>query len=197
MAKPTVPTEQTGIETHPQDLKPQLTLGESSIIPLDIWVGATPTCVADSSGNLYGVNIVGTDAYLASETYEGASGSLFKILTKTTTVTLTGAATSTAADFIPAGSMVLGCVARVTVLVTASGGGASFKLGYTADDDAFGTGIAFAAGTEIDNTDGGSFAGPVTFAAGDVITATADAGAFTAGVIRIVLWYATLTAPTA
>tara|TARA_R100001244_G_scaffold25113_2_gene25462 strand:+ start:114554 stop:115786 length:1233 start_codon:yes stop_codon:yes gene_type:complete len=105
---------------------------------------------------------------------------------------LTGA-TVTATSLIPAGALVLGVSARVTTTIT---GATTFDVGDGADVDRWGTAIVLTAATLVqpaDYTDNtvvwqGS-------AAGDVVL-TANGSNFTAGAIRVVVTYMSLTAPT-
>lgn len=118
--------------------------------------------------------------------------------TQSTCVTNTtdeGAGTSTISSVIPAGAVVLGVTCRVDS--TISGAGAStFSLGDGTDADLYGTGIAFAAGTTIDETD--YTASPLTQAwsasSGDLIM-TANAGQFDAGSITCCSHYFVTSAP--
>lgn len=122
----------------------------------------------------------------------GANGAIHSIETATEELTgLTGASVTTTA-LIPAGAMILGVATRVTTTIT---GATTFDVGDGTDVDAFGAAIALAAGTTTDLTDYTITAPPVNTAATEVVL-TANGSNFTAGAVRIVVWYTVLTAPT-
>lgn len=95
---------------------------------------------------------------------------------------LSGATTS-ATNLIPAGTVVQGCVARVTTLIT-SGAATSFKIGDGSDDDKWGATIAFAAGTKTTSTNF-TAAGPTLYTSDTSVVLTPNTGTFTAGAVRI------------
>ncbi len=105
---------------------------------------------------------------------------------------LTGA-TATAASLIPAGALILGVSVRVNTLIT---GATSFDIGDGSDVSRWGATIAVAATTTSDPTDFTentvSWQGA---AAGDVVL-TANGSNFTAGAVRVVVTYISLSAPT-
>lgn len=104
-------------------------------------------------------------------------------------------ATVTIANAFPAGVRQIGVSGRVTTLITASGGGVSMMVGDhgSADPDRYAAGIAFAAGTtfaDVATADPGGW----NAAARDVVLAP-DAGAFTAGVVKVYAFYLSTFAP--
>ena len=123
----------------------------------------------------------------------GANGAAWNVQTATTELTGLSGATATASSLIPAGSMVIGVSTRVTTAIT---GATSFDIGDGSDVDRWGASIAIGLGTTSDPTD---FADNTiqwqTSAAGDVVL-TANGGSFSAGDVRIVVTYLSLTAPT-
>lgn len=124
-------------------------------------------------------------------------GSILKFDIATTEVTTTAAADVTAAGLIPAEATVFAVGARVTTALT---GPASWDLGITGDTDLFGTGLALTAGTTVDGSDyDAAWTGPKFYqAATDVIVTNDGVTPFVAGgKVRIVVYYAKLTAPTA
>lgn len=106
--------------------------------------------------------------------------------------TLAAAGTSDTTIEAPAGALVLGVSWRVTTLIT---GCTTFDVGTAAAATKYGTLQALAAGTT-----GGSAGttNPDVFAAATKVRFTAVGGgaAFTAGVIRVTVYYLDLTAPT-
>jgi hypothetical protein len=104
--------------------------------------------------------------------------------------TLAGATTD-AATAIPIGT-VLAVSCRVTTLITASGGGASFSVGDGSTANKFGGSLPFTLGT----TNRGHV-GPTGYYSGtDPVRFTVNTGAFTAGAVRSVIWYLEFTPPT-
>lgn len=107
-------------------------------------------------------------------------------------VTLSGATTDATFAF-PNQSLACGVSIRVTELITASGGGASFSVGDSGSASRYGSGFAFTAGTTGQGTT--SFTGK--YGSDDQVRFTVDTGAFTGGKVRIAAWYMVLTPPTA
>lgn len=104
-----------------------------------------------------------------------------------------GAGTVTLTAAIPDGAVNVIAVARVTTIIVLGGGGASWKLGDS-DDDRYGTGLALTAGTVVDPRN--YTAAPGSFAADTDITLITNAGTFTSGVVRLVLFFDMYQAPT-
>ena len=99
-----------------------------------------------------------------------------------------GAGTQDSASLIPAGSIVIGVIARVTTVIT---GCTTFSVGTAADATAWGTTIAVAANT---TTTGANFAAtwqPTAYpAATDVrLTAAGGGAVFTTGAVRLLVAY--------
>jgi hypothetical protein len=138
--------------------------------------------------------ITGAVTLATTQNFTGASGSNLAIKTKTATITGMSGGTASSASFIPAGCVVLGFALRVTTLITAETG-VSFSIGDGSDVDKWGTGIAFAANTTVIAT--GWVAGaPTHYASAANLVLTPNAGTFSAGAVRLVLWYYDVTAPT-
>lgn len=113
---------------------------------------------------------------------------------KTAEVLLSGlsGASVEATNLIPAGSIVLGVVIRVTTLIT--GTLSSFDV-----LDNFANGWASAVAKTLGTTTGvPNFVSaiPVVFASAGSITLSANGGTFSAGAVRITVVYFTITAPT-
>lgn len=106
-----------------------------------------------------------------------------------------GAGTQVLTGVIPAGATSLAVTCRVDTIIVGAGA-ASFSLGDGTDADLYGTTLAFAAGTTVDETD--YTADPRTQAwstsAGD-LTLTANAGQFDSGTITCCSHYYHVTAP--
>jgi len=128
-------------------------------------------------------------------TYEGATNSGVAILNKTTELTSMSGATVTWTNAIPAGSMVLGVTARVTLLIT---GATSFDVGISGGDtDLFLDGIAVALNTTGDLANSNAaLTTPIIYQAATSILVTAVGSDFTAGSLRLTLHYIDLVAAT-
>ena len=129
-----------------------------------------------------------------SITLEAERGAKLRIKTFTVeSAALSGATANIGTNSISAGWYVFGVTTIVTTLITASGGGASFKIGDGSDDDKWGAGIAFALGTQTTNAN--FTAGPSLYTANTNIVLTVNTGAFTAGKVRATIAYFDMTAP--
>lgn len=129
----------------------------------------------------------------------GASGALCALKTKTVLMDLSSSLDAT--DFIPAGAVVVGLVARVTTEITGDStfaGTATWLLGHSGDTDEWGAGLAAAADTTVDPEDwtAGTVAG-IVYASATTVSVAATAGTISAGGVRLVLYYWDITAPTA
>lgn len=127
---------------------------------------------------------------------QGANGSLFKILTATTTLSAFSGATMTATNLIPAGSMLYGVTCRVTTLITSGDGSVAMTIGDGTTADLFGTGIVFTAGTTTTMADMKSTFSPKVYQSATSVVFTATGGTFSAGAVEIVIYYAQMVAPT-
>jgi hypothetical protein len=105
-------------------------------------------------------------------------------------ITLSGATTDSA-NVLPNQSVVFGVACRVTALITASGGGASFSVGPVSGGGAgdWGAGISFAAGTTNQGVS-------IQNHYGEKVRITINTGAFTGGKVRITALYAQISAAT-
>jgi hypothetical protein len=131
----------------------------------------------------------------ASNTVQVAAdnGAISNVQSVSTELTGLSGATATASSLIPAGSLVLGVTARVTTTIT---GATTFDIGDGSDVYRWGAAIALPATTTSDPT---GFTDNTLFwsgaSAGDVVL-TANGSSFTAGAVRVVVHYMSLTAPT-
>lgn len=131
-------------------------------------------------------------------TFNGADtdrgGATLTLLLNAMTATLSAASTHDFAAAIPAGATVVGVTTRVTTTIT---GCTSIQIGDGTDVDRFGNAIALTAGTTTTNADWTVTSAPV-YAAATVIRITAVGGgaSFTAGAMRVCVYYLAPTAPT-
>jgi hypothetical protein len=148
----------------------------------------------------YQLNLGG---FLKSDDYRTSSVSLTNatngqalgIKVATAAVTGMSGATVTATNLIPAGATVLGVTVRVTTLIASGDGGTTFTIGDGTDADAWGTGIAFAAGTVTSGT-AFTVTTPLHYAAATSVVLTCTGGTFNAGAARITVHYLDYTAAT-
>ncbi|MEL7028083.1 MAG: DUF2793 domain-containing protein [Pseudomonadota bacterium] len=103
---------------------------------------------------------------------------------------LAAATTSDTTMQIPDRAIVLGVTARVLTAIT---GATSWDLGVTGATDRYGTSV----GVALDSTLNGVSSAPVSYYAPTALRLTANGGAFTAGVVRLVIHYLLLTPPSA
>lgn len=110
---------------------------------------------------------------------------------------VSGSDTVVVEDAIPAGAYDVHVAGRVVTTIVMGGGGATFKVGTAGaidDDDAFGSGLAKAAGTTFSPE--AETAGGMTYDADTDIEFVANAGTWTSGTVRLVIAYRKFTAPT-
>jgi len=108
------------------------------------------------------------------------------------TVTLSNliGASATATAFIPANSLIIGVRAQVLTAVT---GATSFQVGIATDLDRYGAAIAIAQGT-VSNISDFQQTEPSYYAQATDVVVTANGGDFTAGAVKLLLYYTTLDA---
>ena len=196
------PASVTGLDTY-SGFNVTQTLNTTGVIDGVFRVAVTNTAVgagsylarflagAAGATHMWGVDFAGLATSPAVGTV-GTNGQLSAVRQATVAVTCSSGATCTAANLIPAGSLVLGVDTRVTTLIT---GATSYSIGDGTDADRWGAGIAVAAGTTsgIANF---TIASPVYYAAATSIVLTAAGSDFTAGVIRITVHYISITPAT-
>jgi hypothetical protein len=116
-----------------------------------------------------------------------ANGQEFLMQTASELKSAMSGATVTCTGLIPAGSLVLGVCVRVNTLIT---GASAFTIGDGTTVDRWGTGIAVAAGTV---TSGADFAvattAPKYYPAATNVVLTATTSNFTAGAVRVTVYY--------
>lgn len=120
-----------------------------------------------------------------------SNGQKLSFKTVETELTDLSGASVTATNLIPAGSVVLGVTTRVTTAIT---GATGYDVGDS-DQDRWGANIGISLDTTSDNTDwtdGLLLCYPVTTS----VVLTAIGGNFTAGSVRISIYYIEITAPT-
>lgn len=122
-----------------------------------------------------------------------ANGAVLTVKMKTAEVTGFTGSSMAAENFIPAGSLVLGLTCRVTTAI--EGPTSTFTIGDESDADRFGLTVAKAAGTTTSYAEWTITSPPVYTAETDIRFAPTDS-TFSAGAVRVTMWYATLTAPT-
>ena len=119
-----------------------------------------------------------------------ASGGRVTLRAKEEELTLSGAYVETAdAAFIPNRAIVLGVAARTTLAIT---GATSYGVGVAANTTQFGNLLAVTLGaTNI------GVIGPAGFYADTKVRVSANGGTFTAGKVRLVVYFLEMSAPTA
>lgn len=120
------------------------------------------------------------------------TGAATNIKSVAASTTLAGATTTSV--LIPAGSLVIGVTARVTTLIT---GATTWSLGDGTTATRWAATKALAAGTTSTQADYGATGVPAFFQAATNVVVTANGSNFTGGVLRVVVFYQDVTAPTA
>jgi hypothetical protein len=145
-----------------------------------------------TSNNYNKITYGSADGSVDHEFLSGGFGAKATLDVAETELTALSGATVTATNLIPAGSFVVGVNVRVTTLIT---GATSFNIGDGSDADRWGATIAVGAGTttSIVNYTANGFG---QFAAANNVVLTANGSNFTAGAVRITVYYVSLTAPT-
>lgn len=135
-----------------------------------------------------------TDGSLLSSIVTGANGEKYTITTISELVTIAAAATSvSSSNLIPANAMILGVVARVTVVIPTA---ATFDVKITTDNVTLFDAVLVAAGTTADMYSDQNLA-PFFAPTARTITITPNlTPAANTGRLRITTTYAQLTAPT-
>lgn len=105
--------------------------------------------------------------------------------------TLAAATTSATTDFIPAGAKILGVATRITTAITAASG-TTFDLVVNGGQLVVSAGIYTVNTTTASPVPDESFVSPTARG----LTFINRGGAFTAGVVRVQVYYVVLTAPT-
>jgi hypothetical protein len=119
-----------------------------------------------------------------------AHGGRVTLRAKEEELTLTGAYVETAdAAFIPDRAIVLGVAARTTLAIT---GATSYGVGVAANATQFGNLLSIALGASNVGV-----IGPAGFYADTKARVTANGGGFTAGKVRLVVYFLEMSAPTA
>jgi hypothetical protein len=118
-----------------------------------------------------------------------AHGGRVTLRAKEEELTLSGAYVETAdAGFIPDRAVVLGVAARTTLAIT---GATSYGVGVAANTTQFGNLLNIA----LDSTNVGVI-GPAGFYADTKVRVTANGGNFTAGKVRLIVYFLEMSAPT-
>lgn len=125
---------------------------------------------------------------------DAASGTGYLTLAYVTAKSTLSGATTNIAVQVPSGAKIIGCLLRVDTAATFSGGGATWGAAYnTGSTQAIcANSTAATKNTKVQKFFDANAATDITTAATD-ITVSADAGAFTGGVITAVVVYQTLT----
>jgi hypothetical protein len=125
------------------------------------------------------------------------NGSFMQVLSKTTTVNGSAAATISASNFIPAGSLVLGLTSYVTSTFS-NASLTSMKIGDGTTTNKFSSAtMALTAGTVSDSLADGANTTPPIYNAATSVVITGNGANFAAnGTIRLVLYYVDLVPPT-
>lgn len=174
-----------------------LTLG---LISANLAVAQTQLCDSDSQYCVVPNDFsVGDDVVIGGDLgLIGTKGTQYNRRIVTTLLSPLSGATAVATSLIPAGSIVYGCVARVTTTIT---GATSFTFGDGTTATKWGTGIALPAGTVTSSTNWVAAttvatSHPLFYTAAVSPTLTATGSNFTAGAVRVTCLIENMTGPT-
>jgi hypothetical protein len=147
--------------------------------------------MAGTAAKFYG-DVIRSGSY---EAFSAGYGDLFKIQSVRKVSAALSGATASVAGLILAGSMILGIVARVTTLTT---GCTTIKIGDGTTANLWANALAVALGSTTSGVDFLSTFTPKMYAADTnvVLTAVGGGASFTAGVVELVCYYGSFTAPT-
>lgn len=137
----------------------------------------------------------GTAGYLTR--FISPNGAVLNLKVKTENLTLnTGATTSDHSSWVPAGSCVIGVVAYVTTTIT--GATANMSLGTSGSATLWCNAKAskLATGTTMNSFTEGAATGPLISASAATLRFTSSSGNFSAGAVRVTMFYYDLTVPT-
>jgi hypothetical protein len=149
--------------------------------PLNFYTNEVLRAQIDTSGNI---------AHL------GANSQATNFKQATAVITTTAAATATATNLIPAGSMVVGVTCRNTTAVTGDGSFSGYSIGDGVDDDRWGANVNPGLDETTDLTDAVVLTPAIFTAATSVVLTQVGGTAFAADkTIRVTVHYISLTAP--
>lgn len=152
---------------------------------------ARPVNIYTDGTNRLQIGTTGTVSHL------GANGQAANIMQATVVVTTTAAATATATNLIPAGSMVVGVTCRNTTAVTGDAGFTGYNIGDGSDADRWGANVNPASNETTDLSDCTITSAPIYAAATSVVLTQVGGSRFDADkTIRVTVHYVSLTAPT-
>lgn len=169
-------------------------IGESGSNLLLIRSGVDCLTVTGGTHALSSVAILSSDDFIMNGDDADRGGATLTVKLNAISATLSAAGTHAFTAAIPAGATVFGVTTRVTTTIT---GCTSINIGDGTDADRFGAAIALTAGTTTTNASWTIASTPIYAAATDiVITAVGGGASFTAGAMRVCVYYAAPTAPT-
>lgn len=127
---------------------------------------------------------------------DGSHGETMTVTSATTELTCASGASVTWANAIPAGSDVVGVVTRVTTAVGTTNGTTGYQVGDGSDTDLWGDITGVSAGTTSDMSDFTDTSRQIYTSATNIVLTAKTANFDGAGVVRVVVFYITLTPPT-
>ena len=161
-----------------------------------IFLDVTETGTGSGAKNLMDLQVGSVSKFAVGNggivTTTGDNGSAVVLQTASTELTGMTGATVTATNLIPAASFIVGVTVRVTTTIT---GATTFTIGDGSDPDRWGAVIALSSGTTTTIADF-TAAGFGQFATANDVVLTATGANFTAGAVRIIVNFFSLTAAT-
>lgn len=152
--------------------------------------------VADNAETIGTTALAASNLFTRIATINGPNGGSNALKTATTTVNGSAAATISATDLIPAGSLVVGVSARITSTFSNTSLTA-IDIGDGTTADLFANDIALASGTTTTYADHKSTFTPKIYVAATSVVMTGVGASFTTnGTIRLVVYYYSIVGPT-
>ncbi len=167
----------------------------ASTLPASCTPGRAPAYLLTASP--YGLyTCSATGIMVSAGNIGGVNGSSIQLLTATATINGAAAATISATNLIPAGSLLMGVTVRV--LTTFSNTSlTSQTIGDGTTADLFGTGIALTAGTTTTYANQKTTFTPKIYQSAASVVFTGTGASYAAnGSVEVVIYYYALTAPT-
>lgn len=167
----------------------------ASSLPSSCTPGRTPAYLLTISP--YGLyTCSATGIMVAAGNIGGVNGSSLQLLTATATINGAAAATISATNLIPAGSLLMGVTCRVTSTFSNTSL-TSQNIGDGTTANLFGATVALTSGTTTTYANTLSTFSPKIYAAATSVVSTGVGANFAAnGTLEIVIYYYALTAPT-
>lgn len=162
-------------------------------LPIGTYVSGTTTFTTAENMTITGAVGLPGGATNGTTFTEPTNGATMVLKSASVLKSALSGATVTATNLIPAGAIPMAVVIRVTTLIT---GASSFKVGDGTTADLWGATVALTAGTTTTGADFKATFTPIVYPAATSVVLTANTSNFTAGAVRITVFFWTAAGPT-